>query len=87
MDQSLQLTVQKLVISALLLTTLTDLIKGFSLDIFVPLINKILPGDIASPISLFGINFYFTRFFIRMINALCAIAAVHYIQTTANYTI
>jgi hypothetical protein len=79
-NYSLQITVQKILISALLLTTISDFIKGFSLDIFVPIINKILPGDISVPIQTFGMNIYVTRFIIRILNLIFALLIVQYVK-------
>lgn len=79
-DYSLQITVQKILISALLLTTISDFIKGFSLDIFVPIVNKLLPGDIKTPLKIFNTNIYVTRFVIRIINLILALLVVQYMQ-------
>ena len=80
LNNALQITVQKILISALLLTTISDVIKGFSLDIFVPIINTILPGDIKSPVSIGKTNIYLTRFIIRIINFVIAILIVQYLK-------
>jgi hypothetical protein len=80
-DIPLHDTVKKIVISALLLTTVSDMIKGFSLDILVPIINALLPGDITIPTSVLGTNLYFTRFFIRLINLFLAVLAVQFLKT------
>ena len=80
LNDALQITVQKILISALLLTTISDVIKGFSLDIFVPIINTILPGDITSPISIGKTNIFLTRFLIRIINLIVAVLIVQYIK-------
>ena len=80
-DIPLHDTVKKIVISALLLTTVSDMIKGFSLDILVPIINALLPGDITIPTSVLGTNLYITRFFIRLINLFLAVLAVQFLKT------
>ena len=76
----LNVTVQKIVVSALLLTTITDVIKGFSLDIFVPLVDTIIPGDIKTPLRIGSVHLYLTRFVIRLINMIMALGAVHTLQ-------
>jgi len=80
LNDALQITVQKILVSALLLTTISDVIKGFSLDIFVPIINTLLPGDIKSPLSIGKTNIFLTRFLIRIINLIVAIVIVQYIK-------
>ena len=80
LNDALQITVQKILVSALLLTTISDVIKGFSVDIFVPIINTILPGDIKSPISIGQTQIYLTRFLIRIINLVVAVLIVQYIK-------
>ena len=80
LNNALQLTVKKIIISALLLTTISDVIKGFSLDIFVPIINTILPGDIQKPTSIGQTNLFLTRFIIRIINLIFAICIVQYLK-------
>ena len=79
-NNALQITVQKILISALLLTTISDVIKGFSLDIFVPIINALLPGDIRQPTNILGTNFFVTRFLIRVINLFAALLIVQFIK-------
>ena len=73
LNDALQITVNKIIVSALLLTTISDVIKGFSLDIFVPIINTILPGDIKTPVSFGKTDIYITRFIIRILNLFVAI--------------
>ena len=80
MSVSLDVTIQKILISALLLTTISDCIKGFSLDILSPIINRLLPGDIKRPVTIFNIRLYITRFLIRITNLLIAIAVVRYLR-------
>ena len=80
LNDALQITVQNILVSALLLTTISDVIKGFSLDIFVPIINTLLPGDIKSPLTIGKTHIYLTRFLIRIINLFVAIIIVQYIK-------
>jgi hypothetical protein len=80
LNDSLQITVEKILVSALLLTAISDVIKGFSLDIFVPIINTILPGDIKKPIRIGATNLFITRFIIRIINLITAILIVQYLK-------
>ena len=81
MNALLNLTVKKVLISALLLITIQDLIKGFSLDILSPMLNGFIPGDISQPIKLpFKIRLYVTRFLIRCVNLTLALLFVHYLS-------
>ena len=84
MTSSLNITVHKILISALLLTTITDTIKGFSVDIFVPIVDAIVPGDIRRPINIFGTKLYITRFIIRVINLIGALLAVRALQQNTS---
>ena len=68
--------VQKILISALLFTTFNDFIQGTVTDILAPIFNALLPGDIRSPVNIFGMKFYFTRFFVRLINVYIALIIV-----------
>jgi len=72
-NNELQYTLKNLLISSLLLTTVSDCIRGFSLDLFAPFINMIIPGDIKKPFHLFGGDFYINRFLIRSINLVAAL--------------
>ena len=78
----LNVTVQKIVISALLLTTITDVIKGFSLDIFVPLVDTVIPGDIKTPLRIGNVHLFVTRFIIRLTNMFFALLVVYLLQKT-----
>tara|TARA_B110000977_G_scaffold201886_1_gene299806 strand:+ start:12916 stop:13230 length:315 start_codon:yes stop_codon:yes gene_type:complete len=73
--------IQKILMSALLLTTFNDFIQGSITDILAPIYNAILPGDIKKPVNIFGIKFYFTRFLIRCINVYVALLLVLKITT------
>uniref|UniRef100_A0A6C0F7R0 Uncharacterized protein n=1 Tax=viral metagenome TaxID=1070528 RepID=A0A6C0F7R0_9ZZZZ len=78
-------TVKKVLISALLLITIQDLIKGFSLDILSPILDCIIPGDIRQPIRLpYGIDLYVTRFMIRVANLFFALLFVYYLSKKPN---
>lgn len=85
LNYTLQFTVKKILVSALLLTTISDVIKGFSIDIFAPIINTILPGDIKTPISIGKTNLFITRFIIRLINLFFAVLIVQFINNS-NFT-
>ena len=78
--------VNKIVISALLLTTFNDFIQGSVTDILAPIYNRILPGDISKPVNLFGIRFYFTRFIVRIINVYVALVIVNK-MTTGSFSL
>lgn len=73
--------VNKVLISALLLTTFNDFIQGSVTDILAPIYNYILPGDIRKPVNIGGINFYITRFLVRCINLYVALILVFKITT------
>ena len=73
--------VQKILVSALLLTTFNDFIQGSVTDILAPIYNAILPGDISKPIVINGVKFYFTRFLIRCINLYVALLIVFKLTT------
>lgn len=75
-SSELQYTLKNLLVSSLLLTTVSDCIKGFSLDIFAPVLNGIIPGDIKKPVSIMGTNLYITRFLIRTINLIVALLLI-----------
>ena len=79
------ITVKKVLVSALLVTTIHDLIKGFSLDILAPILNGIIPGDIRKPVKLGSVHLFITRFLIRLINVACAILVVYYINKKQYY--
>jgi hypothetical protein len=68
--------VHKILVSALLFTTFNDFIQGSVTDILAPILNAIIPGDIRKPTKFLGINFYFTRFVIRLINVYIALIIV-----------
>ena len=53
-NNELQYTLKNLLVSSLLLTTVSDCIRGFSLDLFAPLVNMIIPGDVKKPIQVFS---------------------------------
>ena len=74
----------KIFLSALLFTTFNDAIMGLSMDITSPILNKVLPGNISKPVQIMGINFYFTRFMVRFINLILAIAIVKYMSKKTN---
>ena len=76
----------KIFLSALLLNTITDAIRGFSIDILSPIVDAVIPGSIKTPVSVFGIKLYPTRFTIRLVNVVLAFAIVRYaIQRKNNY--
>ena len=79
------LTIKKVLISALLVTTIHDLIKGFSLDIFAPILNAFIPGDIRKPVTVVGVRLFLTRFIVRIINVACAVFVVYYINKKQYY--
>lgn len=79
------LTIKKVLISALLLTTINDFIRGFSVDILSPILNFIIPGDIRKPIKLGSVNLYLSRFIIRVLNLAIAILVVYYINKKDYY--
>lgn len=74
----------KILTSALLFTTLNDLITGTSVDIMVPVLNRILPGDVRKPITILNMNFFLTRYCIRIINVFLAFFLVKYLTTKTN---
>ena len=69
-NNELQLTLKNLLISSFTFTTISDCIRGFSLDIVVPIANKVLPGDIKKPYTIFNVNIFLSRFIIRVVNLL-----------------
>jgi hypothetical protein len=76
----------KIFLSALLLNTITDAIRGFSIDLLSPLVDAIVPGSIKTPVSVFGIQIYPTRFVIRLVNVALAFSLAKYaIQRKNNY--
>jgi hypothetical protein len=77
-NNELQYTLKSLLVSSLLLTTVSDCIRGFSLDLFAPLINILIPGDVKKPLHLFGGDFYINRFLIRSINLVAALFLIQY---------
>ena len=77
-NNELQYTLKNLLVSSLLLTTVSDCIRGFSLDLFAPLINMIIPGDIKKPVHILGGDFYINRFLIRSINLVAALLLIQY---------
>lgn len=79
------ITVKKVLISALLLTTINDCIRGASLDIISPIINFIIPGDVKKPLKIGSVHLYITRFLLRVINLALALLAVHYINKKDYY--
>ena len=70
-------------LSALLLTTISDVIRGVSIDLFAPLLNALLPGDAHTPVKVFNMKLYPTRFAIRLFNFLLAYLVVK--QLTKSY--
>ena len=66
--------------SGLLLVTMHDVIKGFSLDIFAPILEGVIPGNVQEPMLFGKIKIYPTRFMIRLINVLVAIAIVRHMK-------
>ena len=78
---ALNVTVQKILVSALLFTTFNDFIQGTVTDILAPLLNAIIPGDLRKPTNILGMKFYFTRFIIRLINVYIALLIVFKLQT------
>jgi len=78
-NNELKLTLKNLLISSLLLTTISDCIRGFSIDIVVPIANEFLPGDVKKPYTFLNVNVYLSRFFIRVINLLGALIIIQYI--------
>jgi len=79
------LTVKKVLVSGLLVTTIHDLIKGFSSDLFAPMLDSVIPGNITKPVKIGGLRLYITRFLIRLINVLCALLVVYYINKKQYY--
>lgn len=73
--------VKKILISALLFTTFNDFIQGSVTDVLAPIFNFIIPGDIRKPTKLFGMDFYLTRFFVRLINVYIALLIVYRLHT------
>ena len=73
--------VRKILTSALLFTTFNDFIQGSVTDILAPIFNAIIPGDIRKPVKLIGVEFYFTRFIIRLLNVYIALLIVFKLQT------
>ena len=67
--------------SGLLLVTIHDAIKGFSTDLFAPLLETILPGELQSPILFGKVRMYPTRFAVRLANVVFALAVVRYMKT------
>ena len=74
-------------LSALLLNTITDAIRGFSLDLLSPLVDAVIPGKVNIPVSVFGIKIFPTRFCIRLVNVLIAFLLARYIIYTKNSNI
>ena len=77
--------VKKVLTSALLVVTIHDLIKGFSLDIFAPFLNAILPGDLRRPVKLLGMELYLTRFMVRIVNVGVALLIVSQLNKKKYY--
>ena len=71
---------KKIITSALLLTTINDLISGTSMDIMAPIFNSLLPGDIRTPTKILNTKIYLTRYCVRLINFIIAILIVTYIN-------
>lgn len=77
--------IKKVLTSGLLVVTIHDLIKGFSLDLLAPILNVILPGDVKRPIKVFGVDLYVTRFIIRVLNVLIAVWFASYLNKRNYY--
>lgn len=58
---------------AILYMMMSDIIKGFSLDIFVPILESIIPGSLDKPTNIAGQDFHLKRFMVRLINVVLAI--------------
>jgi hypothetical protein len=69
-----------------LLNTITDAIRGFSIDLLSPIVDAIVPGSIKTPVEVAGVRIYPTRFIIRLVNVAVAFTIVRYaIQRKNNY--
>ena len=58
---------------AILYMMMSDIIKGFSLDILVPVLESIVPGSLDKPVNIAGQDFHLKRFMVRLINVILAI--------------
>ena len=76
--------VKKIFLNALLFTTISSCITGFSLDILVPLLNILTPWDIHKPVIVGGNKIYLSRFLIRLFNLIFALC-VFKILTNSRY--
>ena len=74
-------------LSALLFNVFNEFIRGTNVDIFAPMMNKVLPGDVRKPVRVFGIDFFLTRFLIRVINMSIALGIVYCITKKKNNAI
>jgi hypothetical protein len=63
-------------LSALLFSVFNEFIRGANVDIIAPILNKILPGDVRNPVKVFGVDFFLTRFVVRVINMVFALYLV-----------
>lgn len=73
--------IKKIMVSALLLTTFNDFIQGTVTDLFAPLLNAIIPGDISKPIKIGSVQLFLTRYIIRLINVYVALLLVFKLNT------
>jgi len=78
------ITVQKMVMTALLSVTIIDLIKGLSKDLLAPIFDMVIPGDINKPVNIFGLRLHLTRLIMRIINFAIALTGAYYLNIKMN---
>jgi hypothetical protein len=74
----MSINVKTVFLNALIFTTVNDLISGFSLDIFVPVIESCF--DIRTPIK--DSKIYLGRYMMRFLNFLIALTIFYILKST-----
>jgi len=71
-------------LSALLYSIINDAITGSSLDILVPMLSFLIPGEIDEPLHIGRTKLYIHRWMVRMCNLMIGITIAYFLHKNVH---